>query len=162
MLPIPLWDIEILTWCWQLRPQTLIPDWRLPWGYRTPVLTTGETDTYFTTGCIPQSSVDAACSLCLNVLSGFSQFSFWFALRNVTSGDLDWPSKGFYTLGGFSIGPRCLFLRDTLADYAKLGFKLDTRLIQKHFFFFKTSKFFILYSLWLLSVAFLWSIVPLR
>lgn len=38
---------------------------------------------------------------------------FWFPLWNVTFGDLDRPSKGFCTLGGISIGPRGLFIRDT-------------------------------------------------
>lgn len=68
--------------------------------------------------------------LCLIMLSGFSHSSFWFALRNVTSADLDWPSEGFCTLGGFSIGLGCLFLRDALLDYASLP-KTHTCLGQK-------------------------------
>lgn len=103
----------------------LILDWELPWGDYTFSVCSGsqsslgqQTLTFFTTGYIPPKS--SALSLCLIMLSGFSHSSFWFALRNVTSADLDWPSEGFCTLGGFSIGPRCLFLRDAFLDYASL------------------------------------------
>lgn len=73
----------------------------------------------FTICYIPQSHVASAGSLCLILLSPrlpspvSSSFFFWFPLWNVTFGDLDRPSWGFCTLGGISIGPWGLFIRDS-------------------------------------------------
>lgn len=64
----------------------------------------------------------------------------------MTSGDLDWPSEGFCTLGGFSIGPWWLFLRDTLLDYAKLAQNGHTFGSETLFFRPLNSLFFTLFN----------------
>lgn len=118
--------------------------------FQEPVVI-GATDAHFYNGPHSSKKFCSCCllSLCLIMLSGFSHSSFWFALRNVTSADLDWPSEGFCTLGRFSIGLRCLFLRDALLDYASLP---KTHTFGSEIVFLELNSFFFLAAFHCLSV----------
>lgn len=106
----------------------------------------------FTTEYIPQNSVAAACSLCLIMLFGFSQFSFLICPQEC---DLWWPWLAIWgILHTWRIFNRAMvpFLSGTLCLIMPNLQHLDTRLAQKCSL--RSSPF--------LTAAFLWSIVLLR